>query len=317
MSAPAVYRAFGLRIASEIALPELPFDPLDDGQDADVAIRRGRVPPSLVGARLPHPAIQVTDADVLITVDPGRYLITAGRTIWVDAAPDASGRDLRLHLLGTALGALLHQRAILPLHANAIDLGRVAIAIAGPAGAGKSSLAAAFQARGRAVLCDDVCAVRFEAGEAVALPGIARIKLWRDTLEGLAIDRAGLERVADGMDKYSLPTPAATIRRALPLTRLYVLSDQPASAATFAPLTGAAAMSAVIGNIYRWPLAQAMGMAKAQFDACVALLGRCAVFELAAPRGLSGLDAIAEAVERHALGAARLGDDLPLALEGL
>ena len=139
----------------------------------------------------------------------------------------------------------------------------------------------------------------------------------RDTLEGLAIDRAGLERVADGMDKYSLPTPAAAIRRALPLTRLYVLSDQPASAATFAPLTGAAAMSAVIGNIYRWPLAQAMGMAKAQFDACVALLGRCAVFELAAPRGLSGLDAIAEAVERHALGAARLGDDLPLALEGL
>ncbi|MEG8053162.1 hypothetical protein QP185_07710 [Sphingomonas aerolata] len=52
------------------------------------------------------------------------------------------------YLLGTALGALLHQRALLPLHCNAIVHDGKAFLFCGDSGAGKSTLAAVFEARG-------------------------------------------------------------------------------------------------------------------------------------------------------------------------
>ena len=85
-----------------------------------------------------------------------------GNQIVIDAAPDATDRNVRLFLLGSALGALLHQRGLLPLHANAIDLGGGAVAFSGHSGAGKSTIAAWFHDRGHRILADDVCVVGFD-----------------------------------------------------------------------------------------------------------------------------------------------------------
>lgn len=306
--AGVVYFAFGLRILSEIALPELDLAPAVPDGPPEVVIRRGPAPFALAGARQPDPAMQVAGSHFLLTAPAGRYLVSNGRTITVDAPPGVSEDDIRLYLLGTAFGGLLHQRSILPLHANAIGLGDVAVAFAGPAGAGKSTLAAYFQSMGRSVLCDDVCAVWRRCGaDAVAQPGLARIKLWREALEGLGLDPRGLRRVAHGLEKFSLPSTCAGPRRALPLRGLYILTAEPSARVEIRRLTGAAAMSALVGNIYRWPLAAAMNQATGQFANCVDLLASCEVFEIARPNGFTALGETAAAVEAHVLEA------LPLA----
>src|SRR5258708_9269606 len=99
------------------------------------------------------------------------------------------------------MGAIFHQRGLLPLHANAIEVGGQAVAFVGPSGAGKSTLAAYFRDRGYRVLCDDVCVVSFGSdGEPLAWPGIPRIKLSGRALAALVRRVCDLERVFDCAD---------------------------------------------------------------------------------------------------------------------
>ena len=291
------YRAFGLTIRSEIDLPELaPADPAGAEAD-DVHIFRGAIDAAPDGARRLDSASQVSETDVWLEMEAGRYRASGGRTIVVDQAPRASARDTRLYLLGTMMGAILHQRGILPLHANAIALDDHAIALAGASGAGKSTLAACFQARGRRVLSDDVCAVTFDAdGQAQVAPGLARIKLWGDTLVALGRDRAGLDPIADDMDKFSLPIGRASDTPA-PMKRLYILNPGGDPAVTLARLVGPEAVNAVLSNIYRWPLATAMGRAARQFEQVVRLIGVCEVVSLGYPPGFDVLPALVRSLD--------------------
>ena len=73
-----------------------------------------------------------------------RYLVSDGNEIIVDPEPDADLSAIRLFLFGSAFGALLHQRGILPLHGSAIVTSRGAVVFAGVSGSGKSALACAF-----------------------------------------------------------------------------------------------------------------------------------------------------------------------------
>ena len=52
-------------------------------------------------------------------------------------SPDVLEGDVRAYLLGTAIGALLHQRGLLPLHASAVEVNGRAVAFIAPAGHGK------------------------------------------------------------------------------------------------------------------------------------------------------------------------------------
>ena len=78
---------------------------------------------------------------------------------------------------------ILHQRSLLPLHANAMVVEGRAIGFMGHPGAGKSTLAAWFHDRGFDVLADDVCVVTpGPDGRPLAHPGIPRLRLWREAL---------------------------------------------------------------------------------------------------------------------------------------
>lgn len=295
------YRAFGLNIASEIELPELPLAPV--GVSADVEVRFGKSPPSLPGGKSVDQGVSALPGAMLIDTPTARFLVRGGAKIFVEAKPGQSERDTRGYLLGSAMGAIIHQRGLLPLHANAIVVGGEAAAFAGDMGAGKSTLADFFRRRGRAVLSDDVCVVTFTAdGRVLAWPGIPRIKLWDDALTAAGASADGLERVFDEQAKYSLPLSAATPVEPIPLASLYLLERGDASEpSSIRAMAGAEAFDQVRSNIYRGEYAAALGKSEVQFANLVALLKRVRVFAARRAWGFDVFRQEAEALERHVL----------------
>ena len=286
-----------MRIHSALALPELAAAP-DDGAPADVLIEFGAVSARLPGAANPEPMIQVAADALQIDAAFGRIRVTGGRTITIDPAPGASPQDVRLFLLGSAVGALCHQRSSLALHAAAITVEGRAVAFAGPSGAGKSTLTALHSLAGGAVLTDDLCVLGCGvAGEPIVYRGPRRIKLWADSADLAQWAPPASSRLAEGFDKFSLPICRSAAW--LPLDRLYVLRPGGSSDAVFRPLEGPEAVAALLAQVYRWSDAVAMGKALEVFEHCVDLARRCMIFELLYTHDRRAPGELLAAVIRH------------------
>jgi hypothetical protein len=93
------------------------------------------------------------------------------------------------------LAFLLRLRGVLCLHAAVVVIGGRAVAIAGPPGAGKSTIAMALAHRGHAILTDDVAAVVWQGGRPGVEPGPTILqprKPERQSTETDLIDMASL-----------------------------------------------------------------------------------------------------------------------------
>lgn len=294
------YEVFGLRVRSDVELPELP--PARGTAPADVNIRSGRIPP--LGVEYTA-RFNITEAGALLNVpQAGRFLISNGNDILVEPDPEGSERNLRLYLLGSAFGALLHQRSLLPLHANAMEMNGKAVAFLGHSGAGKSTMAAWFNDRGYNVLSDDVCVVS-SRGDAplLAYPGIPRLRLWREALEASGRNAADYEFAFDNMDKYTVPTPINEDRRPLELAAVYLLNNEAGGDGMLAvsQLTGIAAVDAVIANTYRGAYVPLLGKSKAHLDAAMTVVRNVPIFEVRRQWGREHFDRQLRLIEEHAL----------------
>lgn len=291
------YRLFGLHLRSSIPLPEL--EPAADRRVDAIEIRIGTVTADHAATDT-HWLAPTPAGAILCVADVGRFRIRDGREIVVDPDPAASARNVRLFLLGSAMGVLLHQRRILPLHANAIDIDGGAVAFMGQSGAGKSTLAAAFHDSGRGILSDDVCAVIHDGTTFVAQAGIPRLRLWRDAVErsGRAVD--AYERAFDALDKYTVGTNRDARPAALPLKAIYLLDRNDSGAGPeIRTLSGISAVQALIENTYRGSFIPMCGDPRAHFETCLALSRAVPVFVLSRPWDADSIDATMAHVERH------------------
>lgn len=284
------YRLFGLVVDSDLPLEEL--HKADGEFPPDVRIVRGRE-----GPIDDAPGIRAAGASLVFAVpDLARFTVTAGAHILVDAAPDASARNIRLFLSGSAFAILLHQRGLLPLHSNAVEIDGHAVAFCGASGAGKSTMAAWFHDRGHRILADDVCVIGLADGVAMAQPGVPRLRLWRDALATGGRDAADYRRSFDDIDKYDVPVRCAATA-ALPLGAVYRLERGDAA---IARLSGVAAVEALIANTYRGEYLRLTGGAQRHFADCVAIARGVPLFAAARAWGFDGFDAEAERLEAHA-----------------
>lgn len=243
------YSVFGLQVRSELPLPEL-FPVIIKGEP-EISIR---VAPITAPSDEGHGLHSFDNALILVVPDVGRFRICDGSEIVVDPFPGAPDRNVRLFLLGSAFGALLHQRGLLPLHANAVEIDGRAIAFMGPSGAGKSTLAAWFHDQGYKVIADDVCVVRMGEDErAYALPGLPRLRLWEDALDATRRDVDEFERSfagADDWNKFDVPIAESAASNAqVELGALFVLNE--GADLRIERIDGVQAADAVFANTYR------------------------------------------------------------------
>ncbi len=291
------YRILGLSIQSEILLSDL--DEVQAEGPPDVVIRIGPVPRLLDGEE-PHGLSVVADGAILNIVTAARYWIRGGSEIVVEPCSGATARNLRLFLLGSAFGAILHQRGLLPLHANAVEIGGRAIAFMGHSGAGKSTLAAWFHDRGFKILADDVCVVRIEDGKVLAHAGIPRLRLWKDALERTGRTAEEFEASFDDAEKYNVPTRSRPSGESIELSHLYLLSKPQDGGSVIERLQGIEAVDALVANTYRGRYVPLMGQTQHHLRQCLALVGKVAVFRAQRVWGMEGFDQQAKLLEEHA-----------------
>lgn len=298
------YDVFGLTIGSEIPLPEL--FPATSERIADVTVRRGSLGQtgSAAGLRVEN------DQSLLLTIpDVAQYRIRGGREIIVDpAAVGVPERNVRLYLLGSALGAVLHQRGLLPLHANAVEIDGKAVAFMGESGAGKSTLAAWFYDQGYRVLADDVCVVRFvDNGDPFVSPGLPRLRLWENALLASGRRPSDYARSYAGdeqYNKYDVPLARdASASAEVPLGLIYVLKTGETFSITC--LAGVAAADAVFANTYRGAYVGAVASAEAHWSNSLRLVRKTQIFKCERIWDSEMLEEQAKAILDHVSDAAK------------
>lgn len=212
----------------------------------------------------------------------------------IDAEPEADEDLIRTFVLGPAMGALMHQRGLLVLHASAVAMGGVAALFLGDSEWGKSTTAAACYQAGHALVADDTTAVDLTGAVPTAIPAIPRIKLWPESLRALSLDPDRYERVHAELDKRQLPAPRGFPGGPVPIGVIYVLDE--GTAIGIEPIAGHEAVIEVVRHSYAVDLLQATGSQGRHFLQCTDLAGRVPVRRLVTGGSLDAIGRISAAV---------------------
>jgi hypothetical protein len=264
---------YGLRLSANVAIPGLPVL-TNLGGTADIQIRLNDGVSPISAAISPSEIFYVSrfkDANgepvlqaaavaggsyvALLYSDGTRFALErTGDKVFGKWPDPLTLEDSSPYLVGPVLGVVLRLRSIFPLHASAVAIENHAIALMGPAGAGKSTTAGAFARCGHRVISDDVVALRQEGSHFVIPPGYPRVNLWTESVQALFGADANLPLISPSWDKHFMPLDQETQfeTRPLPLGAIYFLQERKAelAAPVVESMTGAEAFLAVLGNTY-------------------------------------------------------------------
>ncbi|MEA1877571.1 MAG: hypothetical protein U9N86_11970 [Bacteroidota bacterium] len=161
--------------------------------------------PVLENALFQRSFLRLNEQEFALDVkDVAQYYVRDGKEIHFKVYEQSDKASVDLYLEGSVLGALLHQRGILPFHGSSFLHKGKGIMICGHSGVGKSSLTMSFCQKGDLLINDDISPVLIDQQNIVLLPLKTRIKLWDNTLEQLQIPSEGLTKIRPDMNKYYL-----------------------------------------------------------------------------------------------------------------
>jgi hypothetical protein len=264
------YRLSAHKLISDVELPELmPWDGCR-AAPAELRFRLGKLPARLEGPDHEGGGFATQGRYRYLLDEEDRILVENGSEVTVEPAPGTDLTETRALLMGPVQAVLWHQRGLLPLHASVVGFGGRTVALAGPSGICKSTLAAAFFRAGHTVLADDICIVDTAEGAAV-LPSTPRLRLWRDALDhfGIAVD--GLPRALSRREKYLIEGGAWDGAGRQRLVAVVLLSRQEGGAVAIERLYGARSIIELHEVVHMLPAARALGLAPAVFAAVTSL----------------------------------------------
>ena len=265
-----MYSAFGLSLAANWPIPGVIPQPMPSQPDIRVWLHERMPAPDVdagvedvyyVSSDAEHgvPALQVWQgADGLYFrlryADDTEFVIErTGREVRAVVPAASTLEDMATYVLGPIIGFAMRLRGVTCLHASVVAVGDHAIALAGPAGAGKSTAAACFAAMGYPVLADDIAALVERSGTVHVQPAYPQLRLWPDSVAMLYGAPDALPRLTPTWDKRALllSERGAFQQQSLPLRAVYVLGDQhdlPNPA--IANVSGAERLLALLANTY-------------------------------------------------------------------
>jgi hypothetical protein len=284
-----MYKAFGLRISSEIPLPELPVSiDAEEGAIADIVIEAG-VPDRLWGQleSVGSNFARIDNRFLFLIPETAFYCIEDGRKITVSPLAGADPEKIRVYLLGTCMGALLMIRNTLPLHGSAVEIDGKAYAFLGDSGAGKSTLAAAFVSEGHRLVSDDVIAVTLAGGGGmpVVAPSYPQQKLWQESLDhlGMSMERGNYRPVYRETAKYAVPVATRFCDGEVPLAGAFELVKSQAEDVSVRPLPNLERLRVMLLHTYRNRLIRRLGLEQWHFKVSAGIAEQMKVYQLNRP----------------------------------
>jgi len=281
------YPACGLALHASFPIPELSAitnrSKLNKPTDL-VEVSLGRINDPISRLKPAGILFDAGDLEILLKAPGiGRFHMNCGRSIRMELSEGVVSDPARVVLLSSALGAVLHQRAVLALHANALTMGGThAILLAGQCGSGKSTLAAELVEKGWRSLADDLCAVSVSSSETPLVhPFGPFLRVWSDAVDRLEIDADRLTRARPGLNKWILSLSGQQFHdRSLPISAMVILTRTPNPSGLVARLTGAEAATATARNTYRYHFVEHMNLTSAHFTMAARFAARVPVFRM-------------------------------------
>lgn len=289
------YLAFGLSIQSELEFPEL----VVSSHPPQVSIAVRRLPPKYRQI-IPHGSAWYGDDEcfLLVLEKIGRFLVQDGQKIFIDPSPQSRVEQLRVFLLGSCMGALLHQRGLLPLHASAIATEKGCVLFAGDKEAGKSTLAAVFTQRGYKLIADDICAIAIDAnGLSFVQPSYPQLKIDRDWKNNLGFSQYSHLASPWFQNKIRIPVHQVFASNGVSIHRIYHLIDSFVEGAEITPLSGKDAFLAIAQNTYRREFAPRFGKVQEHFQLCKCVTNTVVSKRCKRKKSLSSLKTLADLLE--------------------
>lgn len=276
------YSIYHLPVLSEMVLPELSapetFCQVSESrvikEVRPVSIRKGQEIQLSDIEKKPWFSANATNEAWLRHRQIGEMTIKDGALIEIRALPGADEDLIRLYLLGSAMGCILHQRGILPLHVSTIYINGQAWAFTAPSGTGKSTLAARLHRFANCpMVSDDVAALYVIDAQAYVAGGPPLVKLTPEfaaVFEGAAITPIpGPES-----NKLRVQTRNSFVSGLVPLAGIVVLErDESVTKGSLEiePLSGAQAFIRAREAIYRHEMALAMSSPSLMFKKIIEL----------------------------------------------
>lgn len=283
MGSSFTYKAFGLIINSAFECPEL----IAASGVPDVTIKLGHVPESLVKPLFSGVSFQTNGQEFLLKVNNiARYYVINGNSIIIELFPKSEITEVRLFLLGSAFGALIHQRGLLPFHGSSIKFNHTAIILSGLSGAGKSTLAAAFRQKGYFLLSDDVSVLSITSDELPTVyPGYPQMKLWNDSIQKLGEDPSCYSKVRKQIEKHRIPIINSFWDQPLPLSKIYIINSSNLGELKLEPVKGIEKISLLKTHTYRFNFVAGRQMQSIHFKSFDLLARNVEVLKLTRPSG--------------------------------
>jgi hypothetical protein len=307
MSPDRIYQIYGLRVRSELPLPVMRA--ANDGR-IDLVVRGCNV--------MPRPGAPPSTAMTLDwrQVEQGwrlRYHDHSDEALEFTFDSEVSRLDIRCTLpdltddivavlLGPVLAAALYLRGVPVLHASAVVVDGAAILVAGPAGAGKSTLTATLVGKGMPLLAEDLAVLGFGENGISVQAGYPRLRLCPDATLVAGKAAPDLPRVFSASvpdDKRWLDAatlPGGFQAAPAPLKAVYLLAPRRSDKKTFTiePLPSHHAGLVLLAHLYgaRWlriPKAKAL-------EWCARIASRTPVRIVHASSGLARVSETADAI---------------------
>ena len=294
-----LYNAFGIIISSELHLPDCHKIP-HENRTPDIHINIGNVSQSIPSDAITfnQHAFFLPNQLWLHIKDIAWFYIEQGKFITVEPYPNADLQSIRLYLLGSGIGAIMHQRNTLIIHGNAVRIGDECIVFTGDSGAGKSTTAAAFYQKGYEFLADDLSVIH---ANGQVQPGIPRLKLWQDTADKLKIDTAKLSRIRLQVDKYCYPIHTNLCKTPLPIKAIYVLNKHQKNTFLVKEVTGATKLQLLQSHTYRNGFVNGLNLKAQRFRLCSQLANQAAVFNIHRPDQGFTIDQLIEIIKKSCI----------------
>jgi hypothetical protein len=280
------YKIYGLKVLSQIKIPELISDKEYKNEDYNIVIKYGVVPRVVSNAKVQNNSIKISKKVFYFYIkNVGHYYVANGNKIIVEPEINCNESELKVYLLGTAFGILLTQRNIIAIHGGSIVINGQAIIVTGKAGVGKSTLTSALRSEGYKFLADDVSALgRNEKNEIIVQPTYPQAKLCRDAMEDMGYNPKNYRITDPSRDKYAIPLLECFLDFPVMLGAIYEIETGDTCSVEITEIFGVEKVKLILRSIYRIEISRYLGFTPEYFKQCVEIAKYIPIYRITRPR---------------------------------